>query len=203
MMLIASKNLCAHVEEYSEQVRDTSVPHWLSVLYDQKRIFGWELTVYRELGPVMEKCTELMGAVGALRDIVPASLITEIEALHTEMSRVQALLSQVGNPAAFQNVVAQSAEYKSYFEGVSEKKSYGPPGYKIRVGFGKPKPRQRSIERRYINFLLGYNTAGMSLRTNVNRYIGSNIQRIINQYPRCTHIITCGDAHITSVVSNK
>jgi hypothetical protein len=94
--------------------------------------------------------------------------------------RRNAWINTNADSAVFYDVVAQSAEYKSYFEGVSEKKSYGSPGYKIRVGFGKPKPRQRSIERRCINFLPGYNTAGMSLRTNVNRYIGSNIQRIIN-----------------------
>ena len=49
MTLIASKMLCAHVEEHAEQVEGTSVPNWLAVLYDQRRIFGWELTIYRDL----------------------------------------------------------------------------------------------------------------------------------------------------------
>ena len=187
-MLIARQMLCAHVEEYAEQVKDTSVPTWLSVLFDQRRIFGWELTIYRDLGPIMDKCMELMAVVGAGRDL-PASVIKDIVALDREMSRVQELLSQVGNPSTFQNVVAQSASYKRYFEGISRKSYYV---------IGQPKPRQPAIEQQYITFLLGYHTAAMSLRISANRYIGNSIQRVINKYPNCTHIITCGNAHITT-----
>jgi hypothetical protein len=134
----------------------------------------------------MEKCTDLMDAVGTGLDL-SASVIRDIVALDRKMSRVQGLLSQLGNPSAFQNVVVESARYKRYFEGISTKSYYV---------FGQPKPRQPAIEEQYIKFLLGYHTAGMSLRTKVNRYIGTNIQRIINQ--NCTHIITCGNAHITT-----
>ena len=181
--------LCAHVEEYAEQVKDTSVPSWLAVLYDQRRIFGWELAIYRDLGPVMEKCTELMPVVGSGGDL-SASDIRAIVALDKEMARVQGLLSQIGNPSAFQNVVSQSAGFRKYFEGIG-KKSY--------VLVGKPNPRQPGIEKQYVAFLLSYHTAAMSLRiSGANRYIGNNIQQVIDQYPDCTHIITCGDAHITT-----
>jgi hypothetical protein len=42
-----------------------------------------------------------------------------------------------------------------------------------------------------------YRNAALDLRTTVNPYIGKNIQSVINQYPDCTHLITCGNAHIT------
>ena len=53
------------------------------------------------------------------------------------------------------------------------------------------------MESDYQRFTLDYHNKGMELRTTVNPHIGMNIERIINQHPDCTHIITCGDAHIT------
>ena len=47
-------------------------------------------------------------------------------------------------------------------------------------------------------FLHEYHTAAMGLRTKVNKYIADNIQKIINQHQDCTHLITCGFAHITT-----
>jgi hypothetical protein len=86
--LMASQMLCAHVEEHQEEVKDTSVPTWFPLLYDQGRIFGWELAIYRDLRPVMEKCTDLMAAVGTGLDL-SASVIRDIVALDRKMSRVQ------------------------------------------------------------------------------------------------------------------
>jgi hypothetical protein len=36
----------------------------------------------------------------------------------------------------------------------------------------------------------------MDLRIVANPAIGAKIQKIVNRWPECTHIITCGNGHI-------
>ena len=106
------------VEELPDQVSDQSVPAWLSKLNGQRRIFGWELEVYRHLNPIMQACTGLIEAVAHLQpdDKVPAKLIQDVVTLDNDMSLVQRRLSDVGNPIALRNFGGRSAQYKTYFE---------------------------------------------------------------------------------------
>lgn len=176
LTLMTHELLCAHVEEYPKDVSLASVPVLLQLLYGQQRIFGWELPIYRDLQPIMEKCLELVGS-----SLVPAEVIDDVVALDKEIVRMHALLWQIGNPNTLRDAMAQSLIFRQYYREVCKGKA----------------PRNLGMEAHYRQFLLGYNNAAMDLRTGVNRFIGNNIQRIINQYPDCTHIITCGDAHIT------
>jgi hypothetical protein len=50
----------------------------------------------------------------------------------------------------------------------------------------------------FARYLLAYQNDAMGLRTAINNVIGANIQRIVDRYPDHMHLITCGDAHITT-----
>jgi hypothetical protein len=176
MTLMSQNMLCVHVEQHPDDVSEESVPPLLYPVVNPRRVFGWELAIYKDLLPIMTQCMQL--ASSSLR---PADVTDDVVALDREIIRVNALLWQIGNPLALQTAPAQSLAFRRYYEGV------------VRNG----QQRQPATETQYGQFVLGYQNAAMGLRTAVNSYIGHNIQLIINQYPQCTHLITCGDAHIT------
>ena len=49
----------------------------------------------------------------------------------------------------------------------------------------------------YRSRLKTYYDAIMELRTSAHEFIAAPIRGVINDYPQCIHIITCGNAHIT------
>ena len=60
-------------------------------------------------------------------------------------------------------------------------------------------PRDGGLEDGYLAFLNQYNHLAMGLRTDANNFIAANIQRVIAQQPAdSTHLITVGNAHITT-----
>ncbi len=176
--LMLTDQLCAHVEQQQSDVRPGSVPGPLQLLYQQQRIFGWELDIYKDLLKVMELCLDVASRVSYE---APPKVLNDVVAVDKEIIRVHALLWKIGNPIALRNAAAQSLNYRQYYENVCKAKA----------------PRNLGTERLYSQFLMGYQNIAMGLRTTVNNYIGANIQRVINQFPNCTHLITCGDAHIT------
>lgn len=48
----------------------------------------------------------------------------------------------------------------------------------------------------YPEFLLQTFNAAMALRVAINPQIGANVQREVDRYPACIHLVTCGDAHL-------
>ena len=175
--LMGNHQLFAHVEQQQEDVSDASVPVLLQPLYEQKRIYGWELDIYRELIIPMNLALELIGQVG---DVPPSGLVPDVVALDRELIRLQAMLHAIGNPASLQQAAATSFVYRQYYQRAAK-----PDGVRNLV-----------IERNYQTFLQDYSRATMALRTQANRYIGLKIQNVLNLYPTATHLITCGDAHI-------
>jgi hypothetical protein len=177
--LMSQQQLCAHVEQHQDAVTDNSVPVLLQPLFLQGRVFGWELEIYRHLQPVMEQCMTLAEEVDAGRR-TPADLLRDVVALDRDVIRIHGLLWQIGNPTGLSGAMAQHEQYRQYYQGLS-----------------KGQPRNRATETQYQQFLLNYHRTTMALRTEVNQFIGNNIQKVVDRFPTCTHIITCGDAHIT------
>lgn len=168
--------LCVHVEQNPEDVTEKSVPDFFLPLANPRRIFGWELSIYKDLMPVMTQCMDL-----AASSLVPSAVVADVVRLDKDIVRLKGLLWQIGNPVVLQNVPGQSLTFRQYYEGVAH----------------KGQARVPATEQQYGQFVLNLYNALMGLRTDVNPYIGLNIQKIINQYPNHTHLITCGDAHIT------
>jgi len=174
--LMLSGMLCVHVEQHPEDVGEASVPGFLMLLANAGRIFGWELAIYKDLLPIMTQCMDLAGS-----SLVPSQVVDDVVRLDKAIIRMNALLWQIGNPLALQGAPARSLAFRQYYEGVAHKGQARIPATEMQFG----------------QFLLGYHNTAMGLRTDVNPYIGLNIQKIVNQYPNCTHLIACGDAHIT------
>lgn len=175
--LMANGRLCAHVELHQDQVKENSVPGELLPLFNQQKIFGWELAIYKDLQPLMEQSMTL---AGDLAGRVPTEQVRSVVAFDRELVRVHALLHQVGNPPGLAAAMRQHEPYRTYYQGRAN-----------------GQPQNLDTEQQYLQFLIQYHNTAMALRTGLNNYIGTNITRNINLHPNCTHIITCGDAHIT------
>ncbi len=177
MNLIVNERLCVHVEQHPEDVTVDSVEPFLAHLFQQRRIFGWELAIYRPLQSVMEQCMTLMSGTLFAGD---SKVVNEVVALDRDILRTHDLLWQIGNPPTLRSAMQQSLEFRQYFQEASK----------------KPAMRNVATEDRFRRFLQGYINAAMQLRTDANPFIGANIQCIIERYPTSTHLITCGNAHI-------
>jgi hypothetical protein len=178
MGLLATRTLCAHVELHQQDVRDDSVPAFLNPLIYEQKVFGWELSIYKQLLPVMELCTDLASNIGLLGP-TPA-VIRDVVLLDKGIVQLDALLWQVGSPAALKKTT-ESLTYRKYYEGV-----------------GKGGQRNMGTEQEFLQFVLAYNNAAMRLRTDANQYIAQNIWKKIQLHPHDTHLITVGAAHITT-----
>jgi hypothetical protein len=181
LTLAAQGTLCAHVELHQDGVTEDSVPGELMGLYNQGHIFGWELPIYRDLQVVMDKCLDLVSRVGIDGAAV---LAPEVATLHQRMTSVDGNLGQIGNPVAPGGGLAQHNVFLQYFQGVA----------------AGTQAQNAGTENQYRTFLLGYFNWAMGLRTSVgvHQAVAARIQNVINQYPNHTHIIACGDAHITT-----
>jgi len=174
LTLMATNSLCLHVEQLPEQVSADSIPVYFDPLILQQKVFGWELSMFRDLLPVMELCMTIAGDI-------PDPSLGSVVALHREMIRIDGLGWKVGNPPWMHAAVGQSDTFKTYWQGVEAHA-----------------PRVGATENAYLNFVLGYNTRAMALRCDANNFIAANISRVIALYPNDTHLITVGDAHITT-----
>lgn len=177
--LVENGSLFAHVEQHPSDVGINSVPNYMHPLLNQGRVCGWELAIYKDLEPLMNSCRDLIAQLHM--DLAIAIIYQRVLEIDRDMVRLLGLLWQIGNPPALRNAAINSAAYRHYFQRVSKSQI----------------TRNLAIEADYSRFLLRYYNDAMALRTVVNPYIGRNIQRIINQYPNATHLITCGWTHIT------
>jgi hypothetical protein len=175
---MANNALCFHVEEQQSDVRAESIPAIFNPVFTSGKVFGWELSIYIPLLPLMSLIMDMPTALEKPQ-------YADIEKLHNQMVDVKSKAVTVGNPAWMVDAIAKSAEFLSYWKSVLR---YFPP----------PAKRNEATELAYIKFLLDYNKRAMQLRTEANNYIAINITKSVNLYPNDTHLITLGDAHLTN-----
>ncbi len=175
--LLTNGQLCAHVELHQADVNYDSVPSYLSILRDQGKLFGWELSIYKDLMPPMELANELV-ANGPPDNMQQAA--GEMVAFERMFIRVHSRLASIGNPPTMALVYQNAQTYKDYFFRVAHKGA----------------ARNMATEAAYYQFLRNFTRDSMALRTVVNPAIAANINARIQQFPNDTHLITCGDAHI-------
>jgi hypothetical protein len=167
--LMLSNRLCAHVEQQPEEVTYDSVHPFLTPVAVNQRVFGWELEIYKSLNPIMKQCLEMAGALA----------IDKHQAINLgqEMLRVNAMMWKIRQSAAMTSLIDQANEFHEYYL--------------------RAENENESRDDEYRAFLLSYQNAAMQLRTDANLEIGANIQTKVDQLQGSTHLITCGDAHIT------
>ncbi|MEM9556785.1 MAG: hypothetical protein AAGC60_21170 [Acidobacteriota bacterium] len=176
--------LVCHVEKYQADVSAQAVPAHLREVYDNGKVFGWEPEFYRVVQEVMEEL---------LVQIPKACLsASEVRSLTSDMYRVHHLgyLRALGTEAM--------EHWDSARRLSMQVEKTGPVGACTRDA---PIPAIAIVSRRprnYNQFLRDYMRAAFALRTQINNVIGANIQRNIDRYPDHIHLITCGDAHVTT-----
>ena len=177
--LMAAGRLWAHVEELPANVVVGSVPGFLAQLHAQNHIFGWELPIFQELLQSMGDSMQLAAAFNAGN--IDNALQQNVDAFNLEIIRTTPLLVQVGNPANLTGMAGVAGQMARYVT-------------RVRAG---EQPQTPGIDQEYQRLLIQYHNDTMGLRTSAHPYIGHNIQGIIDANAHCTHIITCGNAHIT------
>ena len=174
LALMGQQRLCLHVEQLPEQVNKDSIPPLFAPLIQQQKVFGWELSMFRDLFPAMELCLDIVDK--------PNPPLSWVVTLDREMLRINGLGWKVGNPPWMHAAVVLSTAYRQYWQIVNV----------------KPAIRNKATDKEYQAFLLQYHNDAMQLRIVAHNFIGANITRVITQYPNDTHLITVGDAHITT-----
>ena len=175
--LVANNSLCLHVEQHQKDVCAASVPSLFNAVLTKGKVFGWELPIYADLGPLME-------IVAELQLNLDKPLFNAIKKVHLEMAAVKSKAGTVGNPAWIAEAVATSDVFQSYWKSVLR---FVP----------SPEKRDNIKETAYVKFLLGYNKSAMMMRTQANNHIAASIKKSIDLFPNDTHLITLGDAHLT------
>lgn len=179
LQLMAAGNLCLHVEQHQEDVTDHSIPEVFNPVFVQQKVFGWELSMFKDLLPAMTLIMEIMGNL-------PNPYLSDVVALHRDMVRMDSLAWKVSNPPWIHAALAQSDIYLAY--------------WKQRL---ETDPRKRiaaigATEDAYMAFINQYNNSCMALRCDANNFIAVNIMNAMAQFPNATHLITVGNAHLVT-----
>ncbi len=179
LQLMATGDLCLHVEQHQEDVTSESIPALFDPVFVQQKVFGWELSMFKHLQPVMELVMEIMGAL-------PQPVLSDVVALHREMVRMDSLAWKVGNPPWIHAALANSDTYLAYWKA----RLHANPGARIAAN--------GATEHAYLVFLNQYQNACMALRCDANNFIAINIMNAMARFPLATHLITVGNAHLVT-----
>ena len=165
--LVNDDKICCHVELYSDAVNATSVPHNLTQVFANNKVFGWEPEVYKTIQPILEDLMRLRPKAH-LGDSLDKADLRQLTSAMFRVHNMGYLMP----------------------EGLFAMKFWD----KARASPKDPVPP--SALPGLPEFLDHYDRTAMQLRTGINNVIGRNIQSKINQFPDHIHLITCGDAHI-------
>jgi hypothetical protein len=182
--LVQSGRLCAHVEQYPEDVKSTSLPTNLRYIFEVGKVFGWELRIFGLLQPSMEFVTSITAdyqeKAREASSMDSKKAVQDIDKFVTLFDPANANLAEVGNPDCLRNIKTQLSIFRSYF------KCVGWPGKSLNL----------ATEYKFYELLKNFGRDTMSLRTTANPFMAQNIWQNIQKYPHDTHIITCGNNHI-------
>jgi hypothetical protein len=165
---IDMNKICCHVETFSDEVQATSVPKLFEPVFHNHKVFGWEPEVFKLTIKIIPLIWEMRSEIAQGEGLAKS----KIDDIAKEMGRVRNL----------GYLLAEGTEATRQRDQFYAMKNIDPIPTKALPLFS--------------HFLSEYNRAAMQLRTVANDEIGSNIQRIIKQFPDHLHMITCGDAHI-------
>lgn len=174
----AAGQLCLHVELHQDEVTADSVPPMFNPASMAGKVFGWELSMFRDLLPVMNLIMEIMNTV-------PHPRMVDVARLDRDMVLMSSLAWKVGSPPWMMAAPGLSTPFRVYWNSV------------LRLA-PAPVPRVAATEDAYQVFINTYNNNAMRLRTDANNFIAINIARSIALFPNDTHLITLGSAHLTT-----
>jgi hypothetical protein len=174
---LAANQLWAYVEVRPLAVTANLVPGFLAALYGQGRIIGWELSLFEELQPSMDKSLE-----------VATLEIERLDALGPVLRAFDTLISAVPEILRTNRTMDVTT-----FNHVAE----------IMEGLTKYQRRPTEFNAEDANKLKNaaknYFNACMGLRCSASYHqaVGNAIQQSILDARDSIHLITCGDSHLT------
>jgi hypothetical protein len=182
--LVQRGALCAHVEQYPEDVVSTSLPTNLRYIYEFGKVFGWELRIFALLQPSMEFVNLITfdyreKAISNSR-MDSKKAVQDIDQFIKLFDPANENLAEVGNPNCLKDIKAQLLLFRNYFKWVG--------------WLGTP--LNLATEYKFYQLLYNFGRDTMTLRTALNPYMAQNILQNIQKFPNDTHIITCGNNHI-------
>ena len=156
------QQLCAHVERLPRDVGAGNVPAFLQPLYQQNRIFGWELPIFAPLA----KCGQLyFGIAPALaNNNIDRALVQAFSEFSHFALEAHQLVASVGSPAELVKIPALLNELGEYIVDV----------------VAKQRPAKAETSTDYRSRLKTYYDAIMELRTSAHEFIAAPIRGIIN-----------------------
>jgi hypothetical protein len=176
---LAADRLYAYVEVRPSAVTATLVPGFLAALYGKRRIIGWELPLFEQLQPSMDKSLEVATLEIDLK---------RLDVLGTVLGEFDTLISAV--PEILR---ANRTMDITMFDHVSEIMECLTTYQRRRAEF------KVEVAKKLTDAAKNYFNACMSLRCSASYHqaVGNTIQHSILQAPDSIHLIACGDNHLT------
>lgn len=170
--VVQMNKVCCHVELFSDGVTINSVPNNLAQVYRNGKVFGWEPDIYRVILSILDDVLTMVGDD-------QFSFARNKAGIKDILGR----MNEVGNAGLLAQHAVMGASLYANFQ------------------LGTANDDDALLDQTitaFKAFLMQYQRDAMRLRTGINDLIGANIQAKIDQYPDHIHLITCGDAHITT-----
>ncbi|NYF22068.1 hypothetical protein HDC36_003544 [Xanthomonas sp. JAI131] len=178
--IMADNKLCCHVEVYADAVAADSVPRHLRPVFMNRKVFGWEPECFKAVEGILISVNALLPFAMDSKEVMAMS---DIEALvgHIDAFR--------NSPDAGRHLVDEQTMARQFLSLKASRQVQLANGKRVvatagMLGFDK--------------LLLQCNRISMQLRTVMNDVMGRNIQAVIDRHPDHMHLITCGDAHVTT-----
>ena len=171
--------LCAHVEQLQAAVNRASIPAFLAPLIGQNRVFGWELPIFAPLARAGALYVNM--ALKLADNVVDREMLQYASQFADGVVTAQPFLAGVGNPVGLTGGLNLAERLCEYVVDVIANAS----------------ANSNDTNAAFRTELRVYRDSIMELRTGAHPYMATPIQNVIDLYPTCVHIITCGDAHIT------
>jgi len=178
--IVADNKLCCHVEEYADAVSADAVPRHLQQVFMNRKVFGWEPECFKAVEQILKSVNSLLpfamdkGETMAMSDI--EALVKHLDAFRNSPDAGRHLVDELTMARQFLLLKAvKNVQVKSGAPVVAAARM---------LGFDALLQQCKDIS--------------MQLRTVMNDAIGRNIKAVIDRYPDHMHLITCGDAHVTT-----
>jgi hypothetical protein len=176
---LAADRLYAYVEVRPSAVAANLVPAFLGALYGQGRIIGWELSLFEQLQPSMDKSLEVATLEIDLKRLdAIGQVLREFDGLINAVPEILRA-NRTMDLTTFEHIAAIMGCLTTY--------------QRRRAEFNAEEAKKLT------NAAKNYFNACMGLRccASYHQAVGDAIQRNILQAPNAIHLIACGDNHLT------
>lgn len=177
--VVAHNKVCCHVEVYADAVTAEAVPRHLQPVFTNRKVFGWEPECFKDIEIILECVNALRPLAHDDQEVMPISwirtLVDHLDAFRRSPDAGSHLQNEKINARHYLDKALKNVQVRNAVNVVASSRM---GGFAVLLGI--------------------CNTTAMQLRTVLNDAMGRNIQAVVDRYPDHMHLITCGDAHVTT-----